>query len=73
MGHRRGAKQYLVGNPEGQRPLGKPRAIWENNIKMHLLGHTNHSHDSRTTKWKKLTNEEPNRFTAGQVNMGLHR
>ena len=24
-------------NPEGKRPLGRPRRIWENNIKMDLL------------------------------------
>jgi hypothetical protein len=28
-----------VGNPEGNRPLGRPRRRWENNIKMdHRLG-----------------------------------
>jgi hypothetical protein len=26
----------LVGKPEGKRPLGRPRRIWENNIKMDL-------------------------------------
>jgi hypothetical protein len=26
----------LVGNPEGKRPLGKPRYRWENNIKMNF-------------------------------------
>jgi len=25
-----------VGKPEGKRPLGKPRCIWEDNNKMHL-------------------------------------
>jgi len=30
------------------------------NIKLDLQGHRDHSHDSRTTKWKKLTSEEPN-------------
>ena len=40
---------------------------------MHLVAHTHHSHDSTTTKWKKLTNEHPNGFIACQVNMGLHR
>jgi hypothetical protein len=29
---------------------------------MDLQAHTDHSHDSRTTKWKKLTTEEPNRL-----------
>jgi hypothetical protein len=26
----------LVGNPEGKRPLGRPRLKWEDNIKMDL-------------------------------------
>jgi hypothetical protein len=26
----------LVGNPEGKRPLGKPRRRWEDNIRMDL-------------------------------------
>jgi hypothetical protein len=28
--------QMLVGNPEGRRPLGRPRRRWEDNIKMDL-------------------------------------
>jgi hypothetical protein len=39
---------------------------------MHLLAHTNHSRDTRTMKWQKLTNEEPNGFMTHQVKMGLH-
>jgi hypothetical protein len=27
---------FLVGNPEGSRPLGTPRRRWEDNIKMDL-------------------------------------
>jgi len=30
------------------------------NIKMDLQAHTDHSHDSRKIKWKKLTTEQPN-------------
>jgi hypothetical protein len=26
----------LVGNPEGKRPLGRPRRRWEDNIRMDL-------------------------------------
>jgi hypothetical protein len=33
MGERRGAYRALVGKPEGRRPLGRPRRIWEDNIK----------------------------------------
>ena len=36
MGESRGAYKALVGKPEGRRPLGKPRDIWEDNIKMDL-------------------------------------
>ena len=36
MGERRGAYRVLVGEPEGKRPLGRPRHRWENNIKMVL-------------------------------------
>jgi hypothetical protein len=36
MGEVRGAYNILVGRPEGRRPLGRPRCIWEDNIKMDL-------------------------------------
>ena len=32
----RNAYRVLVGKPEIKRPLGRPRCIWENNIKMDL-------------------------------------
>ena len=28
--------RFLVGKPEGRRPLGRPRRRWEDNIKMDL-------------------------------------
>jgi hypothetical protein len=34
MGEKRNAYMILVGNPEGKRPLGRPRRRWVNNIKM---------------------------------------
>jgi hypothetical protein len=34
MGERRGVYSVLVGEPEGKRPLGRPRQRKENNIKM---------------------------------------
>jgi hypothetical protein len=34
MGRGRGVHRVLVGNPEGKRPLGRPRHRWEDNIKM---------------------------------------
>ena len=36
MGERRGLYRVLVGKPEGQRPLGRPRCRWEDNIKIDL-------------------------------------
>jgi hypothetical protein len=35
-GERRGVYRVLVGTAEGQRPLGRPRRRWEDNIKMDL-------------------------------------
>jgi hypothetical protein len=36
IGEGRGVYRVLVGKPEGQRPLGRPRRRWEDNIKMDL-------------------------------------
>jgi hypothetical protein len=36
MGEKRNAYRILVGNPEGMRPLGRPRRKWVDNIKMDL-------------------------------------
>jgi len=36
MGEGRGVHRVLVGKPEGERPLGRPRHRWEDNIKMDL-------------------------------------
>jgi len=36
MGKGRGLHRVLVGKPEGKRPLGRPRRIWGDNIKMDL-------------------------------------
>jgi hypothetical protein len=36
MGERRGPDRVLVGKPEGNRQLGRPRRRWEDNIKMGL-------------------------------------
>jgi hypothetical protein len=33
---KRNAYRILMGNPEGKRPLGRPRRTWVNNIKMDL-------------------------------------
>jgi hypothetical protein len=34
MGEGRGVDRVLVGEPEGKRPLWRPRRRWEDNIKM---------------------------------------
>jgi hypothetical protein len=36
MGEDRGVQRVLVRNPDGKRPLGRPRRRWEDNIKMAL-------------------------------------
>jgi hypothetical protein len=36
MKEKRNAHRILVGKPERQRSLGRPRCRWENNIKMDL-------------------------------------
>jgi hypothetical protein len=35
-GEKRNAYRILVGKPEGKRPLGNSRRMWEDNIKMDL-------------------------------------
>jgi hypothetical protein len=45
MGEGRCVYRVLVRRPEGKRPLGRPRRMWEDNIKMDLreigIGETN--------------------------------
>jgi hypothetical protein len=36
IGEGRGVYRVLVGRPEGERPLGRPRCRWEDNIKIDL-------------------------------------
>jgi hypothetical protein len=36
MGERSGVCRVLVEKPEGNKPLGRPRCRWEDNIKMDL-------------------------------------
>jgi hypothetical protein len=36
MGEERKVYKILVGNPEGKRPLGRPRRSWEDGIRMDL-------------------------------------
>jgi hypothetical protein len=41
MRERKGAYRVLLETPEGKRPLGRPRRIWKDNIKLDLqeVGH----------------------------------
>jgi hypothetical protein len=36
IGRKKNAYRLLVGNPEGKRPLGRPRREWVGNVKMDL-------------------------------------
>jgi len=36
MGERKDVYRFLVGKPEGKRPLGRPRRRWEDNTEMDL-------------------------------------
>jgi hypothetical protein len=36
MGEKRNAYRIFMGKPEGNRPLGRPRRRWEDNIRMDL-------------------------------------
>jgi hypothetical protein len=36
IGDKRNAYRIVVGNPEGKKPLGRPRHRWVDNIKMDL-------------------------------------
>jgi hypothetical protein len=38
MGETRNAYRILVGKPEGEKPLGRPRRWWVDNIEMRLYG-----------------------------------
>jgi hypothetical protein len=38
MGEKRNAYRVLVGKPEGERPLGRLKSRWEDNIKMDCRG-----------------------------------
>jgi len=38
MAEKRGVYRFLVGKPEGKRPLGRPRRRWVDNVRMDLQG-----------------------------------
>jgi hypothetical protein len=65
MGKKRNAYRLLVGEPEGKRPLGRPRRRWMDNIRMDLgevewggvdwIGLT-----QDRNRWRALVNSVPN-------------
>ena len=66
VGHER-CVQGLVGKPEGNRPLGRSRRRWEDNIKMDIqevgfggggMGSIDLAQD--TDRWRALVNEVMN-------------
>jgi hypothetical protein len=65
MGEKRNVYTILVGNPEGKRPLGRPRCRWVVNIKMDLrekgwngMDWINLAQD--TDQWRALVNAAMN-------------
>jgi len=51
-GRQERSKRFVVEKTGVKRTLGRPKSIWEDGMKMDLQALTDHSHDSRTTKWK---------------------
>jgi hypothetical protein len=61
IGEVRGAYNFLVGRPEGMRPLGRPRRRWEDSIKMDLreigFGDADWIHLAQDSdRWRALVN-----------------
>jgi len=61
MGETRGVYMVLVGEPEGKKPLGRPKRRWEDNIKMDLqevgCGETDWFELAQDTdRWRALVN-----------------
>jgi hypothetical protein len=51
IGEKRNVYRLLVGKPEGKRPLGRPRRMWMDNIKMDWIGLAQDRY-----KWRALVN-----------------
>jgi hypothetical protein len=65
IGEKRNAYRLFVDNPEGKRPLGRPRRRWVDNIKMDILGISWGSVDwiglaQDRDKWRALVNSVMN-------------
>jgi hypothetical protein len=57
-GEKRNAYRILVGNPEGNRPLERPRRRWLDNIKIDLreIGWDGIDPDQDRDQWRALVN-----------------
>jgi len=57
MEERRGVYRVLVGKPKGQKPLGKPRRRWEDNITIVGFGGMDWIELAQDTdRWRALVN-----------------
>ena len=45
MGNERGVWKLLVGKPDRERPVGRPRMRWENNINHNLRAYVHTYHE----------------------------
>jgi hypothetical protein len=59
MGDRRGVFRVLVGEPQGKRPLGRPRPRWEDNIKVGLQ-----EAECGSLDWMQLARDKEDRWRA---------
>jgi len=66
MGMRRGVYRALVGNPEGKKPLGRPRRRWKDNIKKDLQEVGCGGMD-----WTELVHDRDNWWSSVNVVMNL--
>jgi hypothetical protein len=62
MGERRGVYRVLVRNPEGKRPLGRPRRSWEDNNKINLQ-----EVECRGVDWIELVQDRDRRALVNAV------
>ena len=70
MEERRGVYRVLVGKPEVNRPLGRPKSRWEDNIKMDLQ-----EEECRGMDWIELA-QDRGRWRAlvnAVMNLGFHK
>jgi hypothetical protein len=56
MGEKRNAYKVLLGNPEGKRPLGRPRRRLVDSIKMDLRDRMDGMHWIDLAQWRALVN-----------------